>query len=177
MKRCAYCDFATAAVPAGAPEIDAYVEDLCLQIRRKAKEGELGAVETVYLGGGTPSHVGLARLSMLLYTLSLSMHLTDEVECTMEANPESLTERMVRDIWALGVNRLSIGVQSFDDAVLRTLGRAQTRSDDARRREAAQASVRERERRFMCARIQDSPRRRSRDERATAEAVRPARRT
>ena len=69
---------------------------------------------------------------MLLYTLSLSMHLTDEVECTMEANPESLTERMVRDIWALGVNRLSIGVQSFDDDVLRTLGRAHS-SDDARR--------------------------------------------
>lgn len=106
--------------------------DLSLQIRRKAKEGELGAVETVYLGGGTPSHVGLAGLSMLLYTLSLSMHLTDEVECTMEANPESLTERMVRDIWALGVNRLSIGVQSFDDDVLRTLGRAHS-SDDARR--------------------------------------------
>ena len=108
VKRCAYCDFATAAVPAGAPEIEAYVEDLSLQIRRKAKEGELGAVETVYLGGGTPSHVGLAGLSMLLYTLSLSMHLTDEVECTMEANPESLTERMVRDIWALGVNRLPV---------------------------------------------------------------------
>ena len=53
VKRCAYCDFATAAVPAGAPEIEAYVEDLSLQIRRKAKEGELGAVETVYLGGGT----------------------------------------------------------------------------------------------------------------------------
>ena len=41
VKRCAYCDFATAAVPAGAPEIEAYVEDLSLQIRRKAKEGEL----------------------------------------------------------------------------------------------------------------------------------------
>ena len=131
VKRCAYCDFATEAVPAGAPEIDAYIEDLSLQIRRQAKEGELGAIETVYLGGGTPSHVGLAGLSMLLYTLSLSMHLTPEVECSMEANPESLTERMVRDIWALGVNRLSVGVQSFDDEVLRTLGRAHS-SDDAR---------------------------------------------
>ena len=55
VRRCGYCDFATSAVPADAPEIDAYVEDLCLQIRRKAKEGELGALETVYLGGGTPS--------------------------------------------------------------------------------------------------------------------------
>lgn len=132
VKRCAYCDFATAAVPADSPEIDAYVEDLSLQIRRKAKEGELGAIETVYLGGGTPSHIGLSRLSMLLYTLSLSMHLTPEVECTMEANSESLTERMVRDVWALGVNRLSIGVQSFDDEVLAVLGRAHS-ADDARR--------------------------------------------
>ena len=132
VKRCAYCDFATAAVPADSPEIDADGEDLCLQIRRKAKEGELSAIETVYRGGGTPSHAGLSRLSMLLYTLSLSMRLEPDVECTMEANPESLTERMVRDIWALGVNRLSIGVQSFDDEVLRILGRAHD-ADAARR--------------------------------------------
>ncbi len=132
VKRCGYCDFATSAVPADAPEIDAYVDDLVLQIRRKAKEGELGAVETVYVGGGTPSHLGLSRLSMLLYTLSLSMRLEPDVECTMESNPESLTERMVRDIWALGVNRLSVGVQSFDDDVLRILGRAHS-ADDARR--------------------------------------------
>ena len=140
VKRCGYCDFATQAVERGSSVIDAYVEDLCLQIRRKAKEGELGAVETVYIGGGTPSHIGMSRLSMLLYTMSLSMRLEPDVECTMEANPESLDERMVRDIWALGVNRLSIGVQSFDDAVLRTLGRAHD-ADAARR---AIATARER---------------------------------
>lgn len=123
VKRCNYCDFATASVLADSPEIDSYIEDLCLQLRRKSREEELGAIETVYIGGGTPSYIGLSRLSMLLYTLSLSMHLTPEVECTMEANPESLTEQMVRDVWALGVNRLSIGVQSFDDDVLSVLGR------------------------------------------------------
>lgn len=63
VKRCSYCDFATAAVPAESPQIDEYVEDLCLQIRRKSKEGELGGISTVYLGGGTPSHVGMPRLS------------------------------------------------------------------------------------------------------------------
>lgn len=136
VKRCSYCDFATAAVPRESSAIDEYVEDLCLQIRRKAKEGELAAIETVYLGGGTPSHVGIRRLSMLLYTLSLSMRLEPDVECTMEANPESLDERMVRDVWALGVNRLSLGVQSFDDVVLQTLGRAHS-ADDARRAIAA----------------------------------------
>ena len=140
VRRCGYCDFATQAIRRDSSLIDEYVEDLCLQIRRKAKEGELGAIETVYIGGGTPSHIGMSRLSMLLYTLSLSMRLEPDVECTMEANPESLDERMVRDIWALGVNRLSIGVQSFDDAVLQTLGRAHD-ADTARR---AIATARER---------------------------------
>lgn len=126
VKRCGYCDFCTSAVARDAPEMDDYVEDLVMQIRRKSKEGELGALETVYIGGGTPSHLGLSRLSSLLYALALSMHLTPEVECTMEANPESLTERMVHDIWAMGVNRLSLGVQSFDDDVLAILGRAHT---------------------------------------------------
>lgn len=140
VKRCSYCDFATAAVPAESPQIDGYVEDLCLQIRRKSKEGELGGISTVYLGGGTPSHVGMPRLSMLLYALGLSMHLEPDVECTMEANPESLTSSMVRDIWALGVNRLSIGVQSFDDHVLGILGRAH----DAQGAKRAIACARER---------------------------------
>lgn len=124
VKRCLYCDFATQALDSASPRIDEYVEDICLTIRRKAKEGELAELESVYIGGGTPSHIGMSRLSMLLYTLSLSMRLEPDVECTLEANPESLDERMVRDIWALGVNRISLGVQSFDDDVLRTLGRA-----------------------------------------------------
>ena len=122
-QRCLYCDFATRATPKDDASIDDYIERLVLDVRRAGRSGLLGAVETVYIGGGTPSHIGPSRLSMLLYTLSLSMHLTPEVECTMEANPESLTPNMVRDLWALGVNRLSMGVQSFDDAVLRTLGR------------------------------------------------------
>ena len=141
VKRCSYCDFATSAVPAGDERIDSYIEDLCLQIRRKAKEGELASVETVYIGSGTPSHVGMSRLSMLLYTLGLSMRLEPDVECSMEANPESLTQTMVRDIWALGVNRLSIGVQSFDDQVLSVLGRAHSA-------EAAKQAVRTAHERF-----------------------------
>lgn len=91
-------------------EIDEYIDNLILELRRKAKEGELAEIETVYLGGGTPSFVGQARLSKLLYALGVSMNLTPEVECSMEANPDSLTPELIRDIYALGVNRLSIGV-------------------------------------------------------------------
>ncbi len=142
VKRCGYCDFSTAAVARESKRIDEYVEQLVRDIRRYAKEGELLDIETAYIGGGTPSHIGLNRLSSLLYALSVSMDLTREgLEFTMEANPESLDERMVRDIWALGVNRLSIGVQSFDDEVLNILGRAH---DATRAREA----IREAQSRF-----------------------------
>lgn len=139
-RRCAYCDFATRAVPRDAAEIGEYVERLILDIRRKAKEGELSAIETVYLGGGTPSHIGSKHLSSLLYTLGVSMDLTPDVECSMEANPESLTPELIRDVYALGVNRLSIGVQSFDDGLLKTLGRVH----DAARAEEAVREARER---------------------------------
>lgn len=134
VKRCGYCDFSTAAIARDDERIDRYVENLVMDIRKQSKAGELTEVETVYIGGGTPSHIGLSRLSSLLYALSVSMDLTrDGIEFTMEANPESLDERMVRDIWALGVNRLSIGVQSFDDRILSLLGRAH----DAQRARAA----------------------------------------
>lgn len=134
VKRCGYCDFATRAIDREDPRIDEYVEQLVIDIRNFAKQGELSEIESVYIGGGTPSHIGLARLSSLLYALSVSMDLTrNDLEFTMEANPESLDENMVRDIWALGVNRLSIGVQSFDDEVLSVLGRAH---DAERAREA-----------------------------------------
>ena len=138
VKRCGYCDFATNAVAREDPRIDEYVEHMVLDIRKASKEGKLADIETVYLGGGTPTHIGASRLSSLLYALSVSCDLAkDGLEFSMEANPESLDGRLVRDIWALGVNRLSIGVQSFDDEVLGVLGRAH---DAQSAREAVEAA-------------------------------------
>ncbi|MGN0301466.1 MAG: radical SAM family heme chaperone HemW [Anaerotardibacter sp.] len=122
-KRCKYCDFPTKALANDSCEMDEYLLFMIEQIRKASRAGILGSIETVYIGGGTPTHFGNKRLSNLLYTLSLSMHLTPEVECTLEVNPESLTESMVKDLFALGVTRLSMGVQSFDDEVLKAIGR------------------------------------------------------
>ena len=122
--RCAYCDFATEAIPNDSKVIDEYIENLVIEIRRQSKADELGSIKTIYIGGGTPSYIGLSRLSSLLYAISLSVITTrPDMEWSMEANPESIDERLIRDIWAMGVNRLSIGVQSFDDDVLSFLGR------------------------------------------------------
>lgn len=130
--RCNYCDFNTKARDLNSPEIDEYIEKIISQIRKFSKEDELGCLETIYIGGGTPSYVGSKRLSSLLYAISLSVNLENVTEMSIEANPESVDESLVKDIWALGVNRISMGVQSFDDDILKMLGRAHN-ADTARR--------------------------------------------
>jgi len=105
-----------------------YIESLCSQIRSWAKKGELAQIRTLYIGGGTPSFVGQARLVELAYLLSLNIKIENVEEYTLEANPESLTTPMINDLFALGVNRLSLGVQSFIDSELSALGRIHTSS-------------------------------------------------
>ena len=129
--RCSYCDFTTQAVAANHPSMRHYVDDLILALRHASRSGELSQIETVYIGGGTPTHLGNAELTRLVYALSLSMHLSPDVECTLEANPESLTRAMVKDLFALGVTSISLGVQTFDDALLASIGRIHS-ADTAR---------------------------------------------
>jgi len=138
-QRCAYCDFETEAIDVESKVITQYIENLIRDIRKASKEEKLGAIETVYLGGGTPSYLGQSHLASLLYALSVSMHLTSDVECSMEANPESLTEELVKDIYALGVNRLSIGVQTFNDDLLKKLERVHSAEDAKRAVKIAQS--------------------------------------
>ena len=128
-QRCRYCDFVTEAISADNPVLDQYLETIIARIRQYSNDDVLGEIETVYIGGGTPSFLGNKRLSSLLYALSISMHLTPEVECTLEVNPESLTSPMVKDLYALGVTRISMGVQSFNDGLLQTLGRIHSAND------------------------------------------------
>lgn len=139
VRRCAYCAFPTMACSDGAL-MDSYVGSLELALRRAAKAGLLGGVKTVYIGGGTPSYLGSRRLESLLYTISLSVDVSRVGEFTVEANPDSLSAPMVRDLYALGVDRMSLGVQSFDDDVLGVYGRVH----DAARARQAIADVKER---------------------------------
>ncbi len=121
-RRCAYCDF--------------YVEIRPLEIRRRtvrailaeaeSAAGEIpgGVCESLYIGGGTPSHLGGDLATALASGLRARLPFDPAAEITMEANPESLDRPLLDAIRAAGVNRLSIGVQSLDDASLAALGRA-----------------------------------------------------
>ena len=122
--RCAYCDFETRAYD--ACELDtataAYCETLESRLDVFGEAGALADVETVYIGGGTPSVLG-DRLTELVRRVR---RWCSPVEFTCEANPESFTDELVQALAAAGVTRVSLGVQSLDDAELRVIGRIHT---------------------------------------------------
>lgn len=103
--------------------MDRYVEELCREI---CSVNSGSRVDTIYLGGGTPSLLSPPQLEKIVEAISRDFKLGDETEFTIEANPETVTVEKLRQYRTLGVNRLSVGVQSFDDAVLKTLGRIHT---------------------------------------------------
>lgn len=117
--RCAYCAFysTTAAPPA-------LMDRLCAALLTEASEaaGD-GPWSTVYLGGGTPSLLGVERVAGLLGGLRARAPFAADVEVTLEANPEGLGARDAQGYRDAGVTRLSLGVQSFDDEDLRLLAR------------------------------------------------------
>lgn len=120
--KCTYCAFVSAP-PQTEAEMDAYTEAVCTHLKAGAKCVEGRAVNTVFFGGGTPSLLGGVRISMLLRCIQQHYTLANDVEITLEANPESATKELFERIVPLGVNRISMGAQSFDDAELARIGR------------------------------------------------------
>lgn len=125
LKKCNYCDFKSFAAE---PDPD-YFEQLCKETAGFAKKyANKYYVDTVYFGGGTPSMMDAPLLASVLNAIRESFELTGfceitSCEITIEANPETLTEEKLKALSDIGFNRISIGVQSFDDGLLKTLGR------------------------------------------------------
>jgi len=120
-KRCIYCDFAT--FTGQDEQMPAYVAAVETEMRRRA--GPLGRppAQTVFLGGGTPSLLPPEGLARVLDAVRAHFRLDPAAEITMECNPGTLDAARLNAIRAAGVNRLSFGVQSLNDGILRTLGR------------------------------------------------------
>ena len=125
--KCPYCDFNTYA------KIESLIPDYVAALRTEIElwGGLLDgpSVRTVFFGGGTPSYLPSGDISALIATISGSFVLKDDVEITLEANPGDFTPDKLNDFLNAGINRLSIGVQSFDDELLGLLGRRHTASD------------------------------------------------
>jgi oxygen-independent coproporphyrinogen-3 oxidase len=133
---CPYCDFAV--VEFAQARVDRYMRALHAELESVVAPGE--PVRSIYFGGGTPSALGGERIRELLATLFARFQIAPgSVECTLEANPSRNVDDLARYREA-GVNRLSIGVQSFDDAELHQLGRDHTGEDAARYVSAARSA-------------------------------------
>lgn len=126
--KCLYCDFPSYA---GLERYrDGYVQALCRDIAASPYAGE--EADTIYIGGGTPSLLAAGEIGRILETLRRTFRIADEAEITMEANPDSLSYDKAAALADCGVNRLSLGVQSFSDAMLSFLGRAHTAAQGER---------------------------------------------
>lgn len=122
-RRCLYCDFYSTTMEERKEE---YVRALCreLELRKEYLQGE--PLETLYLGGGTPSQLNQQALEQIFETVERVYGLSQCSEITLEANPDDLSEAYVRMLRTLPVNRLSMGVQTFNEEKLRFLHRRHT---------------------------------------------------
>lgn len=121
---CAYCDFYKSA---RTTLLDPVVEQMHGELEaRAAYLGEGTAIETLYFGGGTPSLCHVEQLSALIERVKRLFNCSRLGEVTLEANPDDLSEEYLNGLRKVGINRLSIGVQSFDEEELRWMNRRHT---------------------------------------------------
>ncbi len=123
IKKCDYCDFLSG--PANAETQNNYVEALLTEISKSGDFSER-EISTVFIGGGTPSAIQSENIIRIMEALRRRFVFSENAEITMEANPGTLTTEKLNDYRDAGINRLSIGLQSADDAELRALGRIHT---------------------------------------------------
>lgn len=121
-KKCRYCDFYS--VSYRRDTVEKYVGAVCRNIRKYSDISR--NVDTVYFGGGTPSLLSDAQIGEIISEIDKSFDLSTDAEITLEANPHTLSPDGLRKLRNIGVNRLSIGVQSLVDSELRFLGRTHT---------------------------------------------------
>lgn len=122
--RCIYCDFySTAGMLSHVP---AYLQALEAEMRLRCHELGDEAVRTVYVGGGTPSLLSIDQMGQLVAALHSHFDLSQVCEFTVEVNPDDVTSAYIAGLLRLGVNRVSMGVQSFSDADLRLIRRRHT---------------------------------------------------
>ena len=139
VRKCPYCDFNSHTAGDSAPT-DRYVDALLSDLERERLRAGGRPVESIFLGGGTPSLFAPRQIERLLSAVAARFTLVADAEVTMEANPGTVESGSPAGYRAAGVNRLSIGAQSFDDDALRRLGRIHSSADIHRTVEAVKAA-------------------------------------
>lgn len=136
VRKCPYCDFNSYGAPRCIPEA-AYVTALTEDLAWAARAAAGRQVSSVFFGGGTPSLMSADGFSRLMDAIRRTVTLTEDCEISMEANPGTVERDRFKAYAAAGVNRISLGIQSFSDENLKRLGRIHSVSDAMKSIEAA----------------------------------------
>ncbi len=120
--KCQYCDFYSLTCKDDRL-FDSYVEAVCTHIREAGSLAPEYLVDTIYFGGGTPSFFGAEGMSVILAAIRKNFRVAPSAEITFEANPDSVSERLLRKLRSEGFNRVSLGIQCDDDDILEKIGR------------------------------------------------------
>ena len=121
-KKCAYCDFYSMAIENEIPENE-YLQALIDQKNWFSEKINSGKLESIYFGGGTPSLLSAKFYENILCELNKWQGISQDAEISIEVNPESLKADWLKSIASLGVNRVTVGIQSFNEKHLKILGR------------------------------------------------------
>ncbi len=132
VRKCPYCDFNSHAPREGGIPERAWLDAVLADLQHALPQVWGRRVHSVFIGGGTPSLMSAQTLDALLTGIRMLLPLDPLAEITLEANPGTVEAERFRDYRAAGVNRLSLGIQSFDDAMLARIGRIHG-GDEARR--------------------------------------------
>lgn len=139
LRKCPYCAFVSRE--AAHSDIDAYVKTMLEEMRLAGSRYKAaGQLQSIYMGGGTPSLLNPQQVELLLRQAETTFGLSQNSEITIEANPGTVDERLLSGYRQAGVNRISLGVQSFDEEMLKHLGRIHS-ADQARDAFAAARSA------------------------------------
>jgi len=120
--KCQYCDFYSLTTKDDRL-MDGYLDAMTKHIREAGALAPNHKVDTIYFGGGTPSFFGADGMATILTAIRRGFDVASDAEITFEANPDSVSDRLLRRLRAEGFNRVSLGVQSDDDEILQKLGR------------------------------------------------------
>ncbi|MBP3749292.1 MAG: radical SAM family heme chaperone HemW [Ruminobacter sp.] len=128
VRKCPYCDFFSEKIGTDGVS-DNYVSALIKELSLYSESCSSRTIESIYIGGGTPTLLNPKQIEMIMNAVDRNFRLSDSVEISMEANPGTVTERNIRQYRSIGINRLSLGVQSLNNDSLKRLCRIHDRHE------------------------------------------------